>query len=70
MLADDLETFVGDPAAARDVAQERHHILRLLRSAEGNQDHRVVRLELRNRTHDQIFTHPTRPAAIRSYTAS
>jgi hypothetical protein len=49
VLADLLEPLVGDVPAGGDVAEERQHVVRLLGSAEGDEQERVVRLWV---THD------------------
>jgi hypothetical protein len=46
VLADLLQPLAGDPAAARDVLQERHDVLGLLGPAEGDQQEGVVRRDV------------------------
>ncbi|GAA3496736.1 hypothetical protein GCM10019016_038370 [Streptomyces prasinosporus] len=42
MLSDLLQAFLGDAASAGDVLQERDHVVRALRAAEGKQEQGVV----------------------------
>ena len=43
MVGDLLEALLGDPAAARDVAEERDDVVLALGAAEGGEQDRVVR---------------------------
>ena len=54
------QPLARDPAAPGDVLQERQHVVRPLRPAEGHQQERVVR----RGAHRQIFASPSRRAAV------
>ena len=59
VLADLGQPLRGNAATAGDVGQERQHLLRTFRTAEGDQEHRVVRFEqfLRDHSSQVILAH-------------
>ncbi|BDH07310.1 hypothetical protein HEK131_45370 [Streptomyces seoulensis] len=55
MLPDLLEAFLGDPAAAGHVLQERDHVVRPFGTAEGEQEEGVIGGGIELVWHDSIL---------------
>ncbi|GAA2379943.1 hypothetical protein GCM10010255_01060 [Streptomyces coeruleofuscus] len=55
MLPDFLEAFLGDAAPPRHVLQERDHVVRAFRAAEGEQEQGVIGADIARVWHESIL---------------